>query len=163
MNSSTLLRIGYSVQMIVKTFVSRLAMIFGGITIASIAIMLLIKIFKINEWLDDNFRGTNVKTHWMAKFKRNSDRMQLRFNICGTYDDRRRRDTESGDAIVTTPDTAYDYDYDYEYDESSDEVLDFSWYDKTNPINGLRQITVVFKNEHSDLFQNANFNQENKS
>ena len=99
----------------------------------------------INEWLDDNFRGTNVKTHWMAKFKRNSDRMEMRFNICGAYDDRRRRETTAGDAIITTPDSAYDYDYDYDYDESSDEVLDFARYDKTNPVNGLRQITVAYK------------------
>ena len=98
----------------------------------------------INEWLDDNFGGTNVKTHWMGKFKRNSDRMEHRFNICGTYDDRRRRDT-SGNAVVNTPDAAYDYDYDYDYDELSDEVLDFARYDKTNPVNGLRQITVAYK------------------
>ena len=55
--------------------------------------------------------------------------------------DRRRRETTAGDAVITTPDSAYDYDYDYD----SDEVLDFARYDKTNPVNGLRQITVAYK------------------
>jgi hypothetical protein len=50
----TLLRIGYSVNSIVKTFVRQLAVIFGIITASSIVIMLLIKIFGVNRWLDEN-------------------------------------------------------------------------------------------------------------
>ena len=50
----TLLRIGYSVKMIVNTFVKQLAIIFGVITLASISIMLLIKMLLVNSWLADN-------------------------------------------------------------------------------------------------------------
>lgn len=50
----TLLRIGYSVKMIVNTFVKQLAIIFGVITLAAISIMLLIKMLFVNNWLADN-------------------------------------------------------------------------------------------------------------
>ncbi|MCB9223298.1 MAG: hypothetical protein R2780_09380 [Crocinitomicaceae bacterium] len=52
--TQTLLRIGYSVNSIVKTFVKQLSLIFGIITIAAIAIMLLVKIVGVNKWLDEN-------------------------------------------------------------------------------------------------------------
>ena len=50
----TLLRIGYSVQQIVSTFIKRMAFIFGLITIGSINIMLFIKLVIVNKWLDSN-------------------------------------------------------------------------------------------------------------
>lgn len=50
----TLLRIGYSVQLIVKTFITRLSVIFGFITVASIAIMLIVKLLGVNIWLEKN-------------------------------------------------------------------------------------------------------------
>jgi hypothetical protein len=50
----TLLRLGYSIKSIVRTFIKQMAMIFGIITASSIAIMLLVKIFIVNVWLDDN-------------------------------------------------------------------------------------------------------------
>ncbi|MBD3636776.1 MAG: hypothetical protein HUJ25_05485 [Crocinitomicaceae bacterium] len=50
----TLLRIGYSVQKIVKTFISSLTIIFGAITAAAIIIMILVKVFIVNTWLDRN-------------------------------------------------------------------------------------------------------------
>lgn len=52
--TQTLLRIGYSVKSIVKTFIGQLAIIFGFITVSSIVVMLLIKIFLVNRWLDEN-------------------------------------------------------------------------------------------------------------
>lgn len=50
----TLLRMGYSVQMILRTFMKQLTIIFGIITIAAISLMLIIKIFVVNAWLDHN-------------------------------------------------------------------------------------------------------------
>ncbi|MCG8576472.1 MAG: hypothetical protein MI810_16420 [Flavobacteriales bacterium] len=50
----TLLRIGYSIKSIVKTFVNQLSLIFGIITIISIVIMLCVKFFIVNTWLDEN-------------------------------------------------------------------------------------------------------------
>lgn len=50
----TLLRLGYSVQSIVNTFIKQLAIIFGLITASSIAIMLIIKLLVVNPWLDKN-------------------------------------------------------------------------------------------------------------
>lgn len=51
---TTLLRIGYPVQHIVKTFIKRLTIIFGAIAIISIVIMLIIKLFIVNTWLENN-------------------------------------------------------------------------------------------------------------
>jgi hypothetical protein len=50
----TLLRLGYSVKSIVNTFIKQLAIIFGLITAGAIAIMLIIKLFVVNPWLDNN-------------------------------------------------------------------------------------------------------------
>ena len=50
----TLLRLGYSIKSIVLTFIRQLTIIFGLITIASIKVMLIIKIFVVNTWLDNN-------------------------------------------------------------------------------------------------------------
>lgn len=49
-----LLRIGYSVKSIVKTFLKQLSITFGFITIASISIMFLTKFLIINPWLENN-------------------------------------------------------------------------------------------------------------
>jgi hypothetical protein len=50
----TLLRLGYSIKSIVHTFIRQLALIFGLITALSIVIMVLVKVFIVNTWLDDN-------------------------------------------------------------------------------------------------------------
>ncbi|MEX1001845.1 MAG: hypothetical protein WDZ35_07010 [Crocinitomicaceae bacterium] len=50
----TLLRIGYSVKMIVKTFILQMAIIFGAITLAAISVMLITKIAFVDTWLDKN-------------------------------------------------------------------------------------------------------------
>lgn len=50
----TLLRIGYSVKSIVSTYIKFMSIIFGLITTSAIVIMLLIKIFLVNTWLDEN-------------------------------------------------------------------------------------------------------------
>ena len=51
---TTLLRIGYSVEQIVKTFIIRLSVIFGVITVSAIFIMLLVKLLIVNTWLERN-------------------------------------------------------------------------------------------------------------
>ncbi|UKN02664.1 hypothetical protein K6119_03945 [Paracrocinitomix mangrovi] len=56
----TLLRIGYSVNSLVKTFISQMAIIFGAITLGSIIIMLSIKYAYIEKWLEDN--GINIES-----------------------------------------------------------------------------------------------------
>lgn len=50
----TLLRLGYPIKSIVKTFIKQMTVIFGLITAASITIMLVIKLFVVNTWLDKN-------------------------------------------------------------------------------------------------------------
>lgn len=50
----TLLRIGYSVPQIVNTFIKQMAVIFGVITLSSITIMLCVKIFLVDTWLERN-------------------------------------------------------------------------------------------------------------
>lgn len=50
----TLLRLGYPIKSIVKTFIRQMTIIFGLITCASIVIMLVIKLFVVNTWLDEN-------------------------------------------------------------------------------------------------------------
>jgi len=50
----TLLRLGYSIKMIVKTFIKQMAITFGIITISAISIMILIKLLIVDVWLDDN-------------------------------------------------------------------------------------------------------------
>ena len=55
----TLLRIGYSIKSIVNTFIKQLSITFGIITVTSVAIMLSIKIFLVNIWLENN--GINIE------------------------------------------------------------------------------------------------------
>jgi len=55
----TLLRIGYSTKSIVHTFIRQLALIFGLITVVSIAIMLIVKVAVVNTWLSAN--GIHLK------------------------------------------------------------------------------------------------------
>lgn len=55
----TLLRIGYPIKRIVNTFIKQLSIIFGIITITSVTIMLLVKIFVVNTWLENN--GINIE------------------------------------------------------------------------------------------------------
>ncbi len=55
----TLLRIGYAIKAIVNTFIKQLTITFGIITIASIGIMLSIKLLFVNTWLEDN--GINIE------------------------------------------------------------------------------------------------------
>ena len=50
----TLLRLGYPIKSIVKTFIKQMTIIFGLITAASITIMLVVKLFIVNTWLDEN-------------------------------------------------------------------------------------------------------------
>ena len=50
----TLLRIGYSVKSIVSTFIKQMIVIFGFVTVLSIVIMLLVKLFIVNVWLNEN-------------------------------------------------------------------------------------------------------------
>lgn len=50
----TLVRIGYSIKMIVSTFIKQLSVIFGVITLAAIFTMLLVKLFVVNTWLVAN-------------------------------------------------------------------------------------------------------------
>jgi hypothetical protein len=50
----TLLRLGYSIKMIVSTFIKQMAITFGLITIAAITVMVNIKLFLVDIWLDDN-------------------------------------------------------------------------------------------------------------
>jgi hypothetical protein len=50
----TLLRLGYSTKMIVKTFIKQMAIIFGIITFSAISIMISIKLLIVDIWLDDN-------------------------------------------------------------------------------------------------------------
>jgi len=50
----TLLRLGYSIKSIVRTFIKQMTIIFGIITVSSISIMLIIKLLVVNIWLDDN-------------------------------------------------------------------------------------------------------------
>ena len=59
----TLLRIGYSIEQIVKTFIRQLSVIFGIITFSAIAIMVLIKLFIVDIWLTNNgitIAGTSI-------------------------------------------------------------------------------------------------------
>lgn len=55
----TLLRIGYSIKSIVYTFIKQLSITFGLITLASILIMLSVKLFLVNTWLEKN--GINIE------------------------------------------------------------------------------------------------------
>lgn len=55
----TLLRIGYAIKSIVHTFIKQLSITFGIITVASIAIMLAVKVFLVNTWLEEN--GINIE------------------------------------------------------------------------------------------------------
>jgi FtsX-like permease family len=50
----TLLRLGYSIKMIVKTFIKQMAITFGIITVSAISIMILIKLLIVDVWLDEN-------------------------------------------------------------------------------------------------------------
>ncbi len=50
----TLVRIGYTIKQITKTFIKQLSFTFGLITIAAIIITLLIKLFIVNVWLTNN-------------------------------------------------------------------------------------------------------------
>lgn len=50
----TLTRIGYSVKSIVMTFTVQMALIFGLVTTASIIIMVLVNVFVVRSWLDEN-------------------------------------------------------------------------------------------------------------
>ena len=50
----TLLRIGYSVDQIVKTFIGQLFIIFGLITASALTVMLLLKFLWVDQWLDKN-------------------------------------------------------------------------------------------------------------
>ncbi|MFT4602769.1 MAG: hypothetical protein ACI857_002956 [Arenicella sp.] len=50
----TLLRLGYSIKMIVKTFIKQMALTFGIITFSAISIMISIKLLIVDIWLDDN-------------------------------------------------------------------------------------------------------------
>lgn len=50
----TLLRIGYSVRSISKTFTAQMLVLFGIITVSSVVIMTLVNVFLVNKWLDDN-------------------------------------------------------------------------------------------------------------
>ncbi|MCH2234112.1 MAG: hypothetical protein MK078_07655 [Crocinitomicaceae bacterium] len=50
----TLLRIGYAVRSIVKTFIKQLSLTFGIITISAIGIMFAVKLLVINPWLEDH-------------------------------------------------------------------------------------------------------------
>ncbi len=52
--TKTLLRIGYSVSAVVKSFLSRLGLVFGVITGLAVLTMVLVKIYVVNIWLDDN-------------------------------------------------------------------------------------------------------------
>ena len=52
--TKTLIRIGYSVRQIVRTFIRQLSLVFGLITLFSIALMLIIKLFVVNSWLKHN-------------------------------------------------------------------------------------------------------------
>lgn len=55
----TLLRIGYSIQQIVRTFIRQLSITFGIITIAAINIMIFVKFLLVNPWLAKN--GINIE------------------------------------------------------------------------------------------------------
>jgi hypothetical protein len=50
----TLLRLGYSIKMIVKTFIKQMALTFGIITFSAISIMISIKLLIVDIWLGDN-------------------------------------------------------------------------------------------------------------
>ncbi|MBK6952107.1 MAG: hypothetical protein IPH24_08675 [Crocinitomicaceae bacterium] len=50
----TLLRIGYSVKSITRTFTTQMILVFGVITISSVIIMTLVNVFLVNRWLDEN-------------------------------------------------------------------------------------------------------------
>jgi hypothetical protein len=50
----TLLRIGFSVKSITKTFTTQMILVFGIITISSVVIMSLVNVFLVNRWLDNN-------------------------------------------------------------------------------------------------------------
>ncbi len=50
----TMLRIGFSVKSITKTFTIQMILVFGVITISSVVIMTLVNLFLVNRWLDDN-------------------------------------------------------------------------------------------------------------
>lgn len=50
----TLLRIGYSIRLIVNTFIKQLSITFGIITFSAVNIMLLVKYLIVNPWLEKN-------------------------------------------------------------------------------------------------------------
>jgi hypothetical protein len=50
----TLLRIGFSVKSISRTFTLQMILVFGIITISSVIIMTLVNVFLVNRWLDEN-------------------------------------------------------------------------------------------------------------
>jgi uncharacterized membrane protein len=52
--TKTLLRIGYPVNSIVRSFLARLGAVFGIITVLSVTLMVLVKLLLVNVWLDDN-------------------------------------------------------------------------------------------------------------
>lgn len=55
----TLVRIGYSIQQIVNTFIQQLSITFGIITFSAVNIMLLVKYLIVNPWLEKN--GINIE------------------------------------------------------------------------------------------------------
>ncbi len=55
----TLLRIGYSIRLIVSTFIQQLSITFGIITFSAVNIMLLVKYLIVNPWLEKN--GINIE------------------------------------------------------------------------------------------------------
>lgn len=55
----TLLRIGYSIKSIVKTFITQLSITFGIITASSVTIMIIVKLWFVNTWLENN--GINIE------------------------------------------------------------------------------------------------------
>lgn len=51
---TTLLRLGYDTTDIVKTFIKQMALTFGLITITAVGVMLIVKLFIVDIWLENN-------------------------------------------------------------------------------------------------------------
>jgi hypothetical protein len=51
---TTLLRLGYDTKAIIKTFIQQMAITFGLITFAAVTVMLVVKLFMVDVWLEKN-------------------------------------------------------------------------------------------------------------
>merc|ERR1712176_576204 len=99
------------------------------------------------EWCTTNLTEKQAN-HWIEKFDRNVVRFERRWELCGFYDEnqlphggpkpeeRKRREDDDDDILPR--------------------------YDKNNPVTGIKQITMGFKNGQNDMSVVANSNQKHK-